>query len=687
MGKQGSVAKSFGQRQREAGVPPAGAAADPDAWDGLNGSSPASAPADLTRLKRYFTEHEQLTYEARRNSLIAIDYYDSDQFSREELATLHERGQPPIVINRIKPAINGMIGVSERGRSDPKAWPRNPADANAADAATDVLRFIADAARFKRTKLDIFRDMLVPGTGAALVGVDSDAQVTITQIRWEEFFYDPRSRRADFKDARYLGIAKWMYADDLTAMYPDDRDTIEASVQASGGAGMMIPDESFQDRPLQGPGTGGAWIDPKLRRLLVVEMYWRGDQGWSRSVFTGTDVLEHGPSPYLDHKGRPDCPIEAQSAYVRRDNGRYGAVWDMIGPQNEVNKRRARSVHLLSVSRVEARNPNAVNVDSEVVRREAARPDGVLPYGWGLSPNTTDFQGNIEMMAEAKAEIERMGPNPAVLGRTDHDASGRALLARQQSGLVELANLYGAIEDFELRVYRQCWARAKQFWRAPQFIRVTDDDNAPRFVGLNQPIYGQAPPNLPRLPGLAGAAPVEPGGGTVILGYRNAVAEMDVDIEVDVQQDVGNLQQEAFGQILDLVKMSPVYQQQITLKQLILLSPIPHKRSVIDAIDQASQTQQAAQAQQQQIARAHAMAQIERTRTEAQRNTAEGTARMLNALSEAHAVHAEHAAAGFEAGLSQANSEQAQAATQRQVQGVVQESAPASVGAPPPPTY
>ena len=282
--------------------------------------SPAKAPAsaaplpDLTRLKRYFTDHEQLTYESRRNSLTSIDYYDSDQFTRAELAALRERGQPPIVVNRIKPAINGIIGVSQKGVSDPKCWPRNPGDEDAADAASDVLRYIADFNRFKRGKTDIFRDMLVAGTGAAMIGCDSDLQVTITQVRWEEYFFDPRSRRPDFKDARYQGIAKWMYADDLAGLYPDKKDAIEASVQAAGGAGMMIPDESFQDRPLSGPGTGSSWIDPKLRRLMVVEMYWRDLGSWSRSVFTGSDILEHGPSPYKDHKGRPDCPIEAMSA-------------------------------------------------------------------------------------------------------------------------------------------------------------------------------------------------------------------------------------------------------------------------------------------------------------------------------------------------------------------------------------
>ncbi len=619
---------------------------------------------DLLRLKRYFTEFEQLTYEARRNSLTAIDYYDSDQFTREELAKLRERGQPAIVINRIKPAINGILGVAEKGRSDPRAWPRNPTDTDAADVATDVLRYVADFNRFRRLKLDAFKDMLIAGTGAALIGADADLQVTITQIRWEEFFADPRSRRADHKDARYLGIAKWMYADDLVALYPDKAREVALSVENTPIGGGMVPDQSFQDRPLNGPGTGGAWIDPKLRRLLVLEMYWRDGADWNRSVFTGSDILEHGPSPYLDHKGRPTCPIEAQSAYVRRDNGRYGAVWDMIPVQDEINKRRSKSLHLLSVTRIEVKDPSAINIDAEEARREAARPDGVIPYGWGLSPNTAELQGNLELMAEAKSELERMGPSPAVLGRSAEDASGRALLARQQSGLTELSLLYGGLEDWELRVYRQCWARAKQFWRAPQFIRVTDDENAPRFVGLNQPIYADAPPDV--APSTPSGSPSPAAQGRMVLGYRNALAEMDVDIEVDTQQDVGNLQAEAFSELIDLVKLSPAYQQQVSLKELIQLSPIVHKQAVLDVIDQAAQAQQAQAQQEHALAQANGQAQIGKLQSEAQRNQAEGTARMLNALSEAHAVHAEHNAAGFEAGVAQAQADKAQAMTQQQ---------------------
>ncbi len=588
-----------------------------------------SSDADLDKLKGFFSEAQNNTLESRQKSLISIDYYDSDQFTREELSALQLRGQPAITVNRIKPAINSIIGVTERGRSDPRAWPRNPGDTTSADVATDVLRYISDFNRFKRVKQDCFRDMLIPGTCAALVGVDQCSQVKITQVRWEEFFHDPRARRADFKDARYLGVAKWMYAEDVQVLYPEKANAVAAAIDGASSSGLHV-DQSFQDRPTQTAGRN-VWVDAGQRRLLVVEIYLRERGAWRRSVFTGSDVLEDGPSPYLDDRGCADCPIEAMSAYVKRDNSRYGAVWDMIGPQDEINKRRSKSVHLLSTTRIEVRDQQAIDVDAEVARREASRPDGVIPFGWGLAPNTVEFAGNMEMLREAKAEIERMGPSPAMLGRFGENASGRALLARQDAGLIELNNLYGALEDWELRIYRQCWSRVKQFWNAPQFVRVTDDENAPKFVGLNQPVLD------PTTGGL--------------LGYANALATMDVDIEVDVQPDTGTIQQEAFVELLQLVGSSPIYQQQAPLATLIQLSPIPHKRAVLDAIRQAADDQRELELRRRSMAEASEAAKAAETMARAQLHEASGFAKTLDSLTDAHKAHASSATRGLEAGL------------------------------------
>ena len=188
----------------------------------------------------------------------------------------------------------------------------------------------------------------------------------------------------------------------------------------------------------------------------------------------------------------------------------------------------------------------------------------------------------------------------------------------------------------------------KQFWTAPQFIRVTDDENAPKFVGLNQPIPG-GPPTLTS-DAVSGAPILQPG----ILGYHNRVAEMDVDIEIDVQPDTGTIQQEAFSELMRLVGTSPVYQQQISLKQLIELSPIPHKRSVLDSLAQAEADQTQARARQQQAGQEMAAAKTQEVAARASLHHAAGFAHALNALSEAHATHNDQAVAAVERGLESA---------------------------------
>ncbi|API57978.1 hypothetical protein BSL82_00550 [Tardibacter chloracetimidivorans] len=161
--------------------------------------------------------------------------------------------------------------------------------------------------------------------------------------------------------------------------------------------------------------------------------------------------------------------------------------------------------------------------------------------------------GQFNLLAEAKGEIERMGPNPAVLGRQGENQSGRANLVRQQAGLTEQAIVFGGIESWELRVYRQMWNRAKQYWQAPDYVRVTDDLGAPEFIGINQPIPG--PPQV--VMGPQGVPMIQPS----VLGYENALAEMDVDITRTAKTDdkvsreqLDKLQDAATANQIDLLK-------------------------------------------------------------------------------------------------------------------------------------
>lgn len=556
---------------------------------------------EIAELRSMYRDAMDLTEFARRQAEIDDDYYNGNQLTREEKAELAKRGQPDIVINRVRPAVNGTLGVLKQGATDPRAYPRTPKDEDSADVASKVLQFIADKNRFDDLKISVARDYLIRGTCAAIVEADEDLQITMQEIAAEEFFADPRSRREDFSDARYMGVAKWQYADDVVAMYPDAKRDVEGSLTDSGA----LIDDLNRDRPQDASSTV-SWVDKKKRRVMVVEMYHREGSEWRRCVFHSGGTLAYGVSPYVDDKKRPCNPIVAQSCYIDRDNNRYGIVRDMRGPQDEINKRRSKLLHLINASQIQAVDPSAVEVDSGTARKEAARPDGVIPYGWQKVPTTDMAAGQANLLVEAKMEIERIGPNPAVLGREGENASGRANLVRQQAGLTEQAIVYGGVEIWELRVYEQMWNRARQFWTAPQYVRVTDDEGAPQFVGINQP-KGQPmqDPNTGEM--VEGPPIIDPNTGASVLGYNNSLAEMDVDIILDTTPNTANVAQEQFAVMAELAK---VYgPQAVPFELMVSLSSLPGKREIMDKMK--SKADESGQAQQQVVQLQQQMVELE----------------------------------------------------------------------------
>ena len=491
-------------------------------------SKPEAGDDGAERIRKMVREYLDTMEEARDRASLARDYYDGKQWTREEIATLKQRGQPPIVFNRIKRKVDSILGVERNRRTDPKAYPRTPRDEQSADIVTQALRFVSDQTRLNNIFSGAFENGMIEGAGAAEVIMDGPEDIKVNLIPWDEFIFDPRSSRHDFSDARYLGVLKWMDADDAIALYQDKAKEIEAGITGSEKA--FVADVSVDDKP-----SSGTWIDRKRRRVQVCQLYYKQGSEHNYAVVVGSVLIMDGPSYYRDEKGRTVCPIEAFSAYVDRENNRYGVVADMRGPQDEINHRRSKAVHFLHSRRVMAQQGAVADVGQ--AKREIARPDGwvevVDPQSVQVLDTQAETTGNLNMLQEAKSEIDLLGPNNALQGKNTEGQSGRAIIAQQQAGLAELAPLYDRFNDFKLRVYRATWARIKQFWTSPKWIRITDDEQSVQFVGLNQ---------------VQGIDPM-----TMQPQVQNAVAQMDVDVILETGPDTVTLQSEEFEQLAQIM--------------------------------------------------------------------------------------------------------------------------------------
>lgn len=581
-----------------------------------------------------FEDSERITYDARQSSERCRDYFDDKQLTEAERTALEKRGQPAVIFNEIKPKVKTMLGLEKQTRKDPKAFPRNPDDEEAARACTDAIRFVCDDSRWDDKRSMAAKNIAIEGTGAVFVGVKRVKEGYDPEIRhvaWDRFYYDPYSAADDFADAEFKGLVNWLDLDEARRLYPD-ADEVILDTWKSSSAG-----ETYDDKPKY-----QLWADHKRKRVRLCEHYFRQGEAWFYCVFTGAGfVIEPQPSPYLDGDGVPECPIKAISLYVDRDNNRYGEVQSMLSPQDEINKRRSKSLHIVNTRQIRV-SPNVADKPDKV-RKELARPDGVFIGEQGDVEvlGTADMlMGNLNLMQDAREHIHRVGANSAMAGKDTGGQSGKAIALQQMGGMTESADYLDCIRRLSLEVYRSVWARIRQFWTAERWIRVTDDERNVRFVGLNRPVTAlqmmarqmgvardnvqEAPPEVQQQ--LAMIAQ-DPRAGMVVA-VENNVTELDVDIVVDEGVDTPTIQAEQFDIVARMLPGAPPNIQPILWEALFANSAFREKDKVLEALRAPPSPEQVAMQQAaQQLAMAGQQAEVEKTQSETVRNLADAEAK------------------------------------------------------------
>lgn len=545
---------------------------------------PEKAPGqkDLERLKRDYCDATEVAAEARRLAFRDLEYFhnfNDNQWTSQEKAELNQRNQPIVVSNWIKRRVLFAAGMEQRTRTDPKAYPRTPKDEQAASVVTDVLDFVETETRFDSIASRGFFDLSIMGIEAAEV-IQQGNETIINRIAFEKFFVDPRSRDLDFSDARYMGYVDWFDKEEVEELFPDI-ENIDGMIASSYADGDL--EEGYEDKPQY-------WGDRTRERVRVVVMYYKTAKNeWRFAYYTGGGILTEGQSPYQDDKGRSACPIVAQSMYVTQENERYGIVRDMISLNREVNMRRSLSLSLLKNRRIWARD-KGVFPQPEAAKKEVARADGLLiangvyQQDWGFIDSNAEITGNLELLQEAKGELQIQQANAALQGREVSGQSGKAILAQQSAGMTEDNQLFDVHNEWKLRIYRAIWARVKQFWKEEDYIRITDDENSFRFAHINVPVMGETVDPMTGQPMMG------------VVGIENELARMNVDIDIQTSPDMATLQHETFEMLVQLVQAGA------PIPPDVLLQAAPQfkdKAKIIEAIK--AQQEQAAPLQQAQV--------------------------------------------------------------------------------------
>jgi hypothetical protein len=541
-------------------------------------------------LVTWVNEADEATLVSRNLSEKCRDYYDTwGQWTDAERKKLAQRKQAATISNRIKPKMDGLMGMERANRTTAKAYPRTPRHAAGATAATEAVRFVLQDNFYDQKRSAVWDNLLIEGTGGVEILVKykgDEPKIVINHIAWDRLIYDPHSRRKDFSDARYLGQVVWMDYDEAIALYPDGADVLDSMINGS---------TTYDDKP--------RWMDTTRRRVKIVEMYWHEGTGnvkyacFTRGGYLKAPVV----TPYKNEEGETEWPYEFASLFVGREGTRYGSAAQYLDIQDEINKRRSKFLHLASVRQTFGTTGAVPDVNK--ARQELAKPDGHLEVSFGefgkdfgVLPTHDMAAAQFNLLTEAKMEIDAVGYNAAASGKDQRAISGVALRNRQQASQTELAPMFDVLKHLDHRVYRKIWNRVKQYWKAEKWIRVTDDENNLKWVGLNKPITkGEAflqkaqadglPPEM--LQQMQQAIAMDPMMREKV-DTQNDIAKLDVDIIMDEAPDTVTQEVEDFQAMAEMVKSG----FPLPPEAVIMASPLSNKDRIIKMMKEQQQQPQ-----------------------------------------------------------------------------------------------
>jgi len=479
----------------------------------------------------------------RIEQALDADFKDGLQWSQEDADELRSRGQAPLVYNKIKPAIDWVLGTEKRSRMDFAVYARRSEDTDVAETKTSVLKYLSDVNKTPFHRSRAFDDAVTVGVGWLEDGVRGDSTDDPLFSRyesWRNIWYDPLSVERDMSDARFIFRSKFIDLDIAKAMFPDRKRTLDSAAKASSFYGDVDSEEDtvatyygregFAGGLLYQAGKGYASSEPNRQRerVRLIECWYReptpvrvvrGEMFHGAEyeddndemneaieneyasvydaivmkvnlcIMTEDALLFKDASPYR-HNEFPFTPIWA---YRRgRDNSPYGIVRNIRDPQENLNKRMSKALHILSSNQIIAEEDAATDWDE--IRDEAARPDGILLLDgrkdarFELVNDKALAQQHVNLMEiDARMIQDVSGVTDENLGKPSNATSGRAVTARQEQGSVLTSELFDNLRyAFQLQGEKQL-SLIEQYYDHTKVIRIVGDNGQPEYLNVNQP--------------------------------------------------------------------------------------------------------------------------------------------------------------------------------------------------------
>ena len=247
---------------------------------------------DLYKRKRDIWENQ-----AREDQ----EYRLGRQWTIEQEKTLKSRGQAPIVVNRIHPAVETAKAMLTANRPSFKVSPREDSDTKVANVLNALLSYMYDISDGRSIVRNAVDDYYVTGLGYFMVyqnpqADDGKGEVVFKDVDPMDVYVDPNSRDQFFDDAENIVISRNFTKAQAKALYPQYKQAIDAA------SGMYDSDEiitgNTDNTGITFPGDidtleDGQYIRGYERYYKVEEVAYRVFEKYSGKAVSYTHLRAH----------------------------------------------------------------------------------------------------------------------------------------------------------------------------------------------------------------------------------------------------------------------------------------------------------------------------------------------------------------------------------------------------------
>ncbi len=235
------------------------------------------------------------------------------QWTNEQKRILESRGQAPIVVNRIHPAVEAAKAMITANRPSFRCAAREDSDNKVAQVLSHLLAYMYDISDGRSVIREVVDDYYVTGLGYMHVYQDpmmdmGKGEVCFHSVDPLDVYVDPNSRSRFFDDAENIIISRFFTRDQAKKLYPMYESAIENAES-----------DRFTDRPITNRADDGETIFPEDTETKTEhgtfgsnDEYVRGYEWYSKELVDKFRIFEtfSGTEDLLD--------VEDFDAYIQK---------------------------------------------------------------------------------------------------------------------------------------------------------------------------------------------------------------------------------------------------------------------------------------------------------------------------------------------------------------------------------